>query len=63
MKREFATGAEREVARELYCMDSPCDIEVDDDAKVSRVLDDDTGELLGVWVQGWLWVNAENLPS
>lgn len=62
MKREFATPDEREIARDLYCLKSDDNIEVDDDAKVSRVYDEDTGELMHVWVQAWVYVSAGDLP-
>ena len=52
---ERATPEEIKRARELYCnrgYDGD-DIEIDDDALVSRPEDANEG---GVWVQAWVWV-------
>lgn len=42
----------RDKARELYCLGSDDNIEIDDNAGVSRTE-------IGVWVQAWVWVPFE----
>jgi hypothetical protein len=46
---DYATSADIQRAREMYASGSECDIEVDDDAKVSESDD-------GTWVQAWVWL-------
>ena len=46
-----------EVARNLY-EDNDCDLEIDDDAKLSEV---DEGGVTGAWVAAWVWVSDEEV--
>jgi len=45
-----------EVARDLYCENTNCDIDIDDSAPLS-IVDE------GVWVGAWVWVNNEELEN
>ncbi len=45
-----------EKAREMYQDKDGADVEIDDDAKVSRPIDDDEE---GAWVQSWVWVPVD----
>jgi hypothetical protein len=47
-----------EQARAQYACD---DLEIDDDAKVSRIIRrDGKSDTLGAWVQAWVWVEGGN---
>ena len=48
-KGEYATSEEVELAKKMYQSD---DLEIDDQAFVSR----DTEENTGYWVAAWVWV-------
>ena len=54
-----------EAARETYAVGSDDDVEVDDNAMVTRIYGagEDGHELTGAWVQAWVWIRAEQLEA
>ena len=55
-----------EAARETYAVGSDDDVEVDDNAMVTRIFeeaDEHTSRLTGAWVQAWVWVNGEDIAK
>ena len=46
-------------AREQYAIPSKDDLEIDDNPRVSKVVE--AGKLKGYWVLAWVWVAKEEL--
>jgi len=56
IRPEFATEAERAAARDEHGSD---EIEIDEDARISRCDLEDDQARAAYWVQGWLYVEPE----
>ena len=65
-KEQSEEAAIVEAARETYAVGSDDDVEVDDNAMVTRIFeeaDEHTSRLTGAWVQAWVWVNGEDIAK
>jgi len=64
-KEQSEEAAIVEAARETYAVGSDDDVEVDDNAMVTRIYGEgeDGNELTGAWVQAWVWVSGEDIAK